>query len=77
MLEKNVVIVRKNPDGVSEKVKINCIEDNIQLSANIVDSNLSSYGVPPSIVNTMDVAVQVVVMYIIVFSFYLMSWLLK
>jgi hypothetical protein len=59
MLEKNVILLKKSPDGSQEKVKVETYADNINLSANIVQSNLSSYGVPTSIVNTMDVAVQV------------------
>ena len=60
MLEKNVVLLKKGSDGSAEKVKVDNHADNINLSASIVESNLASYGVPASIVNTMDVAVQVV-----------------
>lgn len=59
MLEKNLVLLKKNPDGSQERVKVTSHADNINLNASIVQSDLASYGVPASIVNTMDVAVQV------------------
>jgi hypothetical protein len=59
MLKKNVCVVTKKADGSQEKAKVSSYAENINLSASIVDSNLASYGVPMSIVNTMDVAVQV------------------
>ncbi|CAE7381543.1 sch1 [Symbiodinium microadriaticum] len=61
MLEKNVVLVKKGAAGKLEKVPIVSQDDNIALSASMSDQdfNLSSYGVPQSICDTMDRAVQV------------------
>lgn len=61
MMEKNVVIARKGANGKMEKVPITAHEDNISLSASMSggDFNLASYGVPQSICDTMDRAVQV------------------
>ena len=61
MLEKNVVVVNKGKDGTLHKVPITSHDQNISLSASMGegDFNLSSYGVPQSICDTMDRAVQV------------------
>lgn len=61
MMEKNVVLVKKSTDGKMERVSITSHEDNISLSASMSggDFNLSTYGVPQSICDTMDRAVQV------------------
>lgn len=56
MLEKNVFITNKN----KQRVKIEKSEDNISIRSCISESfDLSLYGVPESICNTMDRAVQV------------------
>jgi hypothetical protein len=59
MLEKNVVVTSKRADGSQVHVQISSYEDSINLNASCTESNLASYGIPMSIVNTMDMAVQV------------------
>jgi len=64
MLEKNVVLVKKNKStgAVDQKVRISAHEHNINLCASIGQQlDLQSYGVPAGICNTMDRAVQVAV----------------
>jgi 3-oxoacyl-(acyl-carrier-protein) synthase len=60
MLEKNVILLKKDPlTGKPIRVPITTSEENIHVSASIGDSfDLSSYGVPVSICQTMDRAVQ-------------------
>jgi 3-oxoacyl-(acyl-carrier-protein) synthase len=60
MLEKNVVVLKKDPQtGQTIRFKIQKPEENINLCASVNDSfDLSSYGVPSSICQTMDRAVQ-------------------
>lgn len=59
MLEKNVVEMIKNKDGVLEKRSISTHQDNINLCAAIGTFNLNDYGVSDSIASTMDKSVQV------------------
>jgi 3-oxoacyl-(acyl-carrier-protein) synthase len=60
MLQKNVILLQKDPvTGKQVRVKITSPEENIHVCASIGDSfDLSSYGVPVSICQTMDRAVQ-------------------
>lgn len=62
MLEKNVVQVKKFPDGTSKRLKVDTEAEAIKLSAPLGSFDLSaSYGVPPGLAETMDVASQVAV----------------
>jgi 3-oxoacyl-(acyl-carrier-protein) synthase len=66
MLEKNVVQITKNrqPDGnvTTQRVAVNNEESVIKLAAQLGSFNLTtSYGVPPGLAQTMDVAAQVAV----------------
>ena len=62
MLEKNVVLLKKNKEtGQSTRVPITSHEDNINLCASLGDFDLTEYGVAQSIAATMDVSVQVAV----------------
>ncbi len=62
MLDKNVVQIKKYPDGTCEKVKVDNEAEVIKLAAQLGSFDLSaSYGVPPGLAETMDVAAQVAV----------------
>ena len=62
MLEKNVVLLKKNKEtGQNTRVPITSHEDNINLCASLGDFDLTEYGVAQSIAATMDVSVQVAV----------------
>jgi len=62
MIDKNVVQLKKFPDGTTEKFKVDSESKVIKLAAQLGSFNLtSSYGVPPGLAETMDVAAQVAV----------------
>lgn len=62
MLDKNVVQLKKFPDGTSKKLKVDNEGEVIKLAAQLGSFDLSaSYGVPPGLAETMDVAAQVAV----------------
>lgn len=62
MLDKNVVQLKKFPDGTSKKLKVDNEGEVIKLAAQLGRFDLSaSYGVPPGLAETMDVAAQVAV----------------
>ena len=62
MLEKNVVQLKKFPDGTSQRFKVDKEADVIKLAAQLGSFDLSaSYGVPRGLAETMDVAAQVAV----------------
>ena len=61
MLEKNVVQVKKSPDGI-QRIPVDSEEKVVKLAAQLGNFDLSaSYGVPPGLAETMDVAAQVAV----------------
>lgn len=61
MLEKNVVEIKKTRDGI-KKVPVDTEEQLIKLAAQLGNFDLTaSYGVPPGLAQTMDVAAQVAV----------------
>ena len=59
MLEKNVVVQRRNKDGTTTNVPIATRDDTIGVCASLGSIDLSIYGVSESIASTMDRAVQV------------------
>eukprot|EP00538_Stauroneis_constricta_P012682 CAMPEP_0119551182 /NCGR_PEP_ID=MMETSP1352-20130426/4501_1 /TAXON_ID=265584 /ORGANISM="Stauroneis constricta, Strain CCMP1120" /LENGTH=1116 /DNA_ID=CAMNT_0007597191 /DNA_START=137 /DNA_END=3487 /DNA_ORIENTATION=+ len=62
MLEKNVVQLKKFPDGTSKRLKVDDESKIIKLAAQLGSFNLSElYGVPRGLAETMDVAAQVAV----------------
>jgi 3-oxoacyl-(acyl-carrier-protein) synthase len=62
MLEKNVVQIKKKPDKTIERVPVDSEEAVIKLAAQLGSFDLTeSYGVPPGLAQTMDVAAQVAV----------------
>ena len=62
MIDKNVVQLKKFPDGTTEKFKVDSESKVIKLAAQLGSFNLTaSYGVPPGLAETMDVAAQVAV----------------
>lgn len=62
MLEKNVVQVKKSPDGSKQRLKVDNEAEAIKLAAQLGSFDLSeSYGVPQGLAETMDVAAQVAV----------------
>lgn len=62
MLDKNVVQLKKFPDGTSERLKVDDESKIIKLAAQLGSFNLStSYGVPPGLAETMDISAQVAV----------------
>jgi hypothetical protein len=62
MLEKNVVQLKKFPDGSSKSYKVDSEVEVIKLAAQLGALDLSaSYGVPEGLAETMDVAAQVAV----------------
>jgi 3-oxoacyl-(acyl-carrier-protein) synthase len=62
MLEKNVVQIKKSSDGTSKRLKVDSEAEVIKLAATLGAFDLSaSYGVPPGLAETMDVAAQVAV----------------
>ena len=62
MLEKNVVLLKKNKDtGVNTKVPVTTHGDNINVNASLGSFDLTQYGVSESIAATMDSSVQVAV----------------
>ena len=61
MLQRNVVLLKKNADGSQTTTPVTTHGNNVNLCATIGNFNLTSYGVPESIASTMDRAVQVAV----------------
>jgi len=62
LLEKNVVQLIKAKDGTSKRVKVDTEDKIVKLAAQLGKFDLSaSYGVPPGLAQTMDVAAQVAV----------------
>jgi 3-oxoacyl-(acyl-carrier-protein) synthase len=62
MLQKNVVQIKKFPDGTSQRQKVDTEAKGIKLAALLGDFDLSlSYGVPKGLAETMDLAAQVAV----------------
>lgn len=63
MLEKNIVQLKKHPDGKTEKIKVDSESKVIKLAAQLKDSFCltTSYGVPAGLAETMDIAAQVAV----------------
>ena len=62
MLDKNVVQIKKFPDGTSQRHKVDNEGEVIKLAAQLGIFDLSaSYGVPVGLAETMDVAAQVAV----------------
>jgi len=62
MLDKNVVQLKKFPDGSSQRLKVDNEAEVIKLAAQLGSFDLSaSYGVPPGLAETMDLAAQVAV----------------
>eukprot|EP00934_Nitzschia_sp_Nitz4_P006617 Nitzschia sp. Nitz4//scaffold2_size372955//291371//294784//NITZ4_000457-RA/size372955-snap-gene-0.103-mRNA-1//-1//CDS//3329546880//6607//frame0 len=62
MLDKNIVQVKRLPDGTTKRIKVDSEEQVIKLAAQIGDIDLtSSYGVPRGLAETMDTAAQVAV----------------
>jgi len=62
MLEKNVVQLKKSPDGTAKRELVDTEDGVIKLAAQLGLLNLSdAYGVPPGLAQTMDVAAQVAV----------------
>ena len=62
MLEKNVIQLKKSSDGKSQKIKVDNEAEVIKLAAQLGRFDLTeSYGVPPGLAETMDVAAQVAV----------------
>lgn len=62
MLDKRVVQVKKLPDGTTKRVPVDTQAGVIKLAAQLGDLDLTaSYGVPPGLAETMDVAAQVAV----------------
>jgi hypothetical protein len=62
MLEKNVVQVKKFPDGTTQRHKVDSEEEVIKLAAQLGSLDLSAaYGVPAGLAETMDIAAQVAV----------------
>lgn len=60
MLEKNVVQLKKFPDGTSKRHKVDTESEVIKLAAQLGSFDLcESYGVPRGLAETMDVAAQV------------------
>mmetsp|Transcript_16546 Transcript_16546/g.29875 ORF Transcript_16546/g.29875 Transcript_16546/m.29875 type:complete len:1072 (+) Transcript_16546:72-3287(+) len=62
MLDKNVVQLKKLPDGTIKRVPVTTQADVIKLAAQLGELDLTAlYGVPPGLAETMDVAAQVAV----------------
>jgi 3-oxoacyl-(acyl-carrier-protein) synthase len=62
MVEKNVVQIKKHADKTVEHVPVDSAESAVKLAAQLGQLDLTeSYGVPPSLAQTMDVAAQVAV----------------
>lgn len=62
MVEKNVVQIKKHADKSITRVPVNSEESVVKLAAQLGRFNLTeSYGVPPGLAQTMDVAAQVAV----------------
>lgn len=61
-LEKNVVQVKKLPDGTKKRIKVDTEADVIKLAGTLGSFDLTaSYGVPQGLAETMDIAAQVAV----------------
>lgn len=61
-LEKNVVQVKKLPDGTKKRIKVDTEADVIKLAGTLGSFDLSaSYGVPQGLAETMDIAAQIAV----------------
>ncbi|GKY98380.1 hypothetical protein MPSEU_000795600 [Mayamaea pseudoterrestris] len=62
MLEKNVVQLVKQKDGLIQKLPVDSEEHIIKLAAKIGTFDLSdAYGIPPGLAQTMDIAAQLAV----------------
>lgn len=62
MLDKNIVLLKKNPDKTAQKIPLTTTTDMIQLAAQLGNFDLTErYGVPVGLAKTMDVAAQVAV----------------
>jgi len=62
LLEKNVVQLKKNPNGTTERFSVSSQSDHIQIAAQLGSLDLcASYGVAAGLVQTMDYAAQVAV----------------
>ena len=62
MLQKNVVQLKKFPDGTTKRLKVDSEGQVIKLAAQLGHFDLSaSYGVPKGLAETMDLAAQVAV----------------
>lgn len=62
MLDKNVVQVKKNPGGKTERFTISSDRDVIKVAAQLGPLDLNAnYGVPEGLAETMDIAAQVAV----------------
>merc|ERR1719217_1038964 len=61
-LEKNVVQLKKLPDGTRKRMKVDTEADIIKIAGTLGSFDLSaSYGVPAGLAETMDIAAQVAV----------------
>eukprot|EP00584_Thalassiosira_punctigera_P013198 CAMPEP_0172560624 /NCGR_PEP_ID=MMETSP1067-20121228/89556_1 /TAXON_ID=265564 ORGANISM="Thalassiosira punctigera, Strain Tpunct2005C2" /NCGR_SAMPLE_ID=MMETSP1067 /ASSEMBLY_ACC=CAM_ASM_000444 /LENGTH=1158 /DNA_ID=CAMNT_0013350461 /DNA_START=43 /DNA_END=3519 /DNA_ORIENTATION=- len=62
MLDKNVVQLKKHPNGKTERLPISSDRDVIKVAAQLGPLDLNaSYGVPEGLAETMDIAAQVAV----------------
>jgi 3-oxoacyl-(acyl-carrier-protein) synthase len=62
MLDKNIILLKKNPDQTAHKIPLTETTDMIQLAAQLGAFDLTErYGVPSGLAKTMDVAAQVAV----------------
>jgi hypothetical protein len=59
LIDKNVVQVKKNRDGTMARLPVDSEERSIKLAAQLGTFDLAAYGVPDSLVSTMDTVVQV------------------
>lgn len=61
MIDKNVVQLKKNPNGTVLKMPVNTEQKVIKLAAQLGAFDLAKYGVSPALVDTMDKVVQVAI----------------
>jgi 3-hydroxy-3-methylglutaryl CoA synthase len=62
LIDKNVVQLKKMPDGTRKRVPVDNQEDIIKVAAQLGTIDLTAlYGVPPGLAETMDIAAQVAV----------------
>lgn len=61
LIDRNVVQLKKNPDGSSRKVAVDSDEKVMKLGAQLGKFDLTLYGVSPAMVATMDTVVQVAI----------------